>query len=131
MTEIITAVLIHLVIPAIGLFLYIALCKKIKREQIPNPPFVDFFIIFSTYGGLLLVVLTYWYWKWSGAASLGVLYLFLGAPFVMGFIAYTKHSVRKLSEHHNIAYMSALAYFIIAPMVFVALIITEVIQKTI
>lgn len=129
--EIVTAIIIHLIVPATGLLLYFALCQKMKREHIPNPPTVEFFLIFATYGGLLLVLLTSMFWQWSGAASLGVLYLIFGAPFVMGGIAYTKWKSRNISEFHNIAYLSAIAYFIMAPIAFIYLIIAEIVHKSI
>ena len=89
--EIISAVLIHLLIPLTGLLFYLRLIKLIKKENIENPPTVDLFFIFSTYGGLLLVTLTVLFWKWSGLASLETYYFILGAPIVMGIIGYRNH----------------------------------------
>jgi len=59
-----------------------------KKDNIQNKPEVELFMIFATYGGLLLVILTELFWKWSGMASLGTFYLILGAPIVMGLIFY-------------------------------------------
>jgi hypothetical protein len=78
--EIFTFVIIHLVIPAIGLIAYLKLVRRMKTEQIPSPPNNEFFIIFSTYGGLLLIVLTSFFGAWSGMASLGMAYLIGVAP---------------------------------------------------
>ena len=120
--EIISAVLIHLLIPLAGLLFYLRLIKRIKKEDIENPPIVDLFFIFSTYGGLLLVTLTALFWKWSGMASLGTFYLILGAPVVMGFISYTNHKNKELSKYHMLTYKTGLLYFLIAPLIILILV---------
>ena len=86
--EIILVVIIHLIIPTIGIFLFLKLIAKMKSDKIIHPPILEFFIIFATYGGLLLVMFTSIFWKWSGLASLGTFYLIFGAPILLGFIAY-------------------------------------------
>jgi hypothetical protein len=116
--EIITAIIIHLIIPIVGLLLYILLIRKIKMEKINNPPNVDFFLIFATYGGLLLVMLTTIFWKWSGMASLGTFYLIIGGPIVMGIIAYRNYRNKGLSKYHMLAYKAGLFYFLITPLTF-------------
>jgi hypothetical protein len=124
-TEIISALLIHLLIPLAGLLFYLRLIKKIKKENIENPPTVDLFLIFSTYGGLLLVTLTALFWKWSGMASLGTFYLILGAPIVMGIIGYRNHKNKDLSKYHMLTYKTGLLYFFIAPLILLILVAIE------
>lgn len=114
--EIIIALVIHLIIPLIGLVCFLLLMKQIKDKSIPNAPPVPLFLIFSTYGGLLLVTLTDLFWKWSGMASLGTFYLILVAPIVMGSIAFQYRQKRNISKYHNWTYLSGLLYFIVAPM---------------
>lgn len=92
-----------------------------KKQDIPNAPTAELFIIFSTYGGLLLVVLTTLFWLWSGMASLGVFYLILAAPIIMGIIAYRHRKTRTISKYHNWTYISGLLYFVIAPVTFIVL----------
>ena len=100
---------------------YLSLKQKIKEENIKNAPTTALFIIFATYGGLLLVAMTTLFWEWSGMASLGTLYLILGAPIAMGIIAH-KHKKRKTnSKYNNWTYLSSLSYFIIAPITFFVL----------
>ncbi len=50
--EIIVAVIIHLIIPLIGLILFFKLARKMKSEM-TYPPILEFFLIFATYGSLL------------------------------------------------------------------------------
>lgn len=113
--EIIITLLIHLIITALGLFLFLKLISKMKSEKIISPPILEYFIIFSTYGGLLLVILTSLFWKWSGLASLGTFYLILGAPFLLGFIAYQQYKKRKISKYHLKAFQISILYFIVVP----------------
>ena len=61
----------------------------------------DLFIIFATYGGLLVLTLSsVLNLEWSGAASLGTIYLLLIAPFVMGYIC-LKYSKKKGSSIYH------------------------------
>jgi fatty acid desaturase len=114
--EIIIAFTIHLIIPLVGLLLFLKLKHKMKRENIENPPTIEFFVIFATYGGLLLVALTTLFWQWSGMASLGLFYLIIGAPIAMGFIAYKQRQKKTISKFHSCTYNSGLLYFIISPL---------------
>ncbi|RYY19449.1 MAG: hypothetical protein EOO04_21985 [Chitinophagaceae bacterium] len=93
-----------------------------KTENIANPPALELFIIFSTYGGLLLVILTTYFWQWSGMASLGTFYLILGAPIAMGAIAYRTKQAKTMSKYHYWTYISAIFYFAIAPVAILILI---------
>lgn len=119
--EIIIAVGIHFVIPLIGLLYYFWMVHQTRKEKIPNAPIIELFVIFSTYGGLLLAVLTTLFWKWSLMASIGSLYLILGAPILMGLIGYRRHRTRDFSKYHSGVYVSSMAYFIVTPVVFLLL----------
>ena len=116
--EIIIALTIHLILPLTGFLYYLRLKKKIKEENIQNAPTTELFIIFATYSGLLLVTMTTLFWKWSGMASLGTLYLILGAPITMGIIANKYKKSKTISKYNNWTYLSSLLYFIIAPLTF-------------
>jgi hypothetical protein len=113
--EIVIALVIHLIIPLIGLLYFTRLISKMKKEKIQNAPTIELFIIFATYGGLLLIILTALIWKWSGMASLGVFYLIFGAPIVMGLISYKNRKTRMNSKYHNLTYLSGILYYVIAP----------------
>ena len=119
--DIFTFIVIHLLVPLAGIIYFIAVIKKIKKENVVNAPTFELFIIFSTYGGLLLVALTTLFWQWSGMASLGTFYLILGAPIVMGIIAYRNRRTKSISKYHTWTYNFGLYYFLIAPITFLFL----------
>ena len=121
--EIIIALIIHFIIPLIGLISYKKLTKRMKSENLSKSSNLELFIIFFTYGGLLLVVLTSLFWKWSGMSSLGFLYLILIAPFLMGMIAYKNIKMKGNSIYYNYIHKVALFYFLIAPLTFLILFI--------
>ncbi len=116
--EVLIALTIHLLIPLAGLLYFLRLNKQIKNEGLENAPTIELFIIFATYGGLLLVALTTLFWKWSGLASLGTAYLIFGAPIAMGIIAFTQRKTKKDSKYHYWTFLMGLSYFAIAPLIF-------------
>ena len=120
-SEIFIAVAIHLLIPITGLIYFIWLTKKMKREMVVNAPTFELFVVFATYGGLLLVALTTLFWQWSGMVSLGTFYLILGAPIALSIIAYRQRKIKELSKYHYGTYYASLSYFIIAPIIFLLL----------
>jgi uncharacterized membrane protein YidH (DUF202 family) len=123
--EIIIAVIIHLVLPLAGLVYFFRLKKQMKSENVPNAPTIELFLVFATYGGLLLVVLTTLFWQWSGMASLGVFYLILGAPIVMGIIAYRHRKTKTISKYHKSTYLSGVLYFAIITVSFFVLFFSQ------
>ncbi len=125
MKSILTIIIIHILIPIIGIYFFIRIKNQISNHKISHPPIVDLFIIFGTYGGLLLVTLTALFWKWSGMASLGAFYLVLGAPILMGIIIYRQNKNKHLSIYHKRIFQLGLLYFVIAPMVFLILYLTD------
>jgi hypothetical protein len=114
--EILIAVTIHLVIPIAGLLIFLRIARKMKVENVSNPPTIDLFLTFATYGGLLLMALTTLFWQWSGMASLGAFYLIFGAPIAMGVIAYRNYNKRELSIYHLWTYRFGLSYYLILPL---------------
>ena len=124
-TEIIIVLTIHFIIPFVGLLFFLRLKKRMKSENLPNRPTIELFIIFATYGGLVLVALTELFWYWSGMASLGIFYLIFGAPIVMGIIAYRHRHTKTISKYHKWTYLLALAYFIVLVVSFVMFLILK------
>ena len=120
---IIIALIVYFIIPLAGLLLFLRLKNRMKNEHIQNAPITELFIIFATYGGLLLILLTSLIWPldWSGMASLGCFYLILGAPIIMGIIAYRHRQSKNISRYHNWIFLSGLLYFITAPVTFMTL----------
>ena len=131
MKEVLSAIVIHIIIPCAGLLIYWTLCKRIKKEQIPNPPTKELFLIFATYGGLLLVLLTSLFWMWSGAASLGTFYLVLAAPILMAIIAIKTRNKRYISKYHKWTFLMSILYFGIAPLTLAGLyLVIDYLEKT-
>jgi hypothetical protein len=111
--EIVTAILIHLVVPLIGLSVFLRLRHKMLEAEIENPPVIPLFIIFATYGGWLMIVLTLLFWYWSGMALLGALYLMFLAPLVMIVVAVWSYRNRRLSRYHYGSFLASAGYPII------------------
>ncbi len=109
---------IHLILPLIGLIIYLRLLAKLKKENLAKLG-IDFFILFITYGGLLMSLLTALFWKYSGMAALGAFYLIILAPILMGIIAYNNHKVTSVSKYHKLAFQAALYYLTIIPVMLV------------
>ena len=100
------ALSLHLGVPALGFWLYVKLCKdeSISKYSLP------LFILFFTYGGWLMVILTGLFWYWSGMASLGVVFLIFVAPFILGFQAYKLRPIENPPQHYVIIRRMSLYY---------------------
>src|SRR5262245_36954777 len=118
--EITVAILIHFVVPASGLGLYWRLRDRMIVAGIPEPPIAPFFILFATYGGWLLVGLTFLLWYWSGMATLGLAYLIFIAPILMLALAVRLYKRRNMSSFHFGAFAASAVYvpFLIGVWVF-------------
>jgi hypothetical protein len=110
LSKIIAAIGVNLVIPLLGVIAYGLLCRRMWRMQIASPPFLSYFILFATFGGWLMVLLTALFWEWSGMASLGVFYLVLIAPFLTAFLAWKLNGRRALSGFHQSAFVASISY---------------------
>jgi hypothetical protein len=109
-SKIIAGIGVNILVPLLGLLAFVLLCRRMRRAQIHSPPFSYYFILFATYGGWLMVLLTALFWEWSGMASLGVLYLVLIAPFVTAGIAFSLRSSHALSVFHRVAFIASIIY---------------------
>ncbi len=65
-------IVIHAVVPLAGLGLFLALRRRMLVACIEEPPILIFFVLFATYGGLIVALLTALFWYWSGMATLGL-----------------------------------------------------------
>jgi uncharacterized membrane protein len=84
-----------------------------NRMNTPDPPRMVLAILFLTYGGWLLVILTEAFWFWSGLASVGTLYLIAVAPVVLGVLAAQLYSKRTLSQFHKLAFVASAGYVVV------------------
>jgi hypothetical protein len=110
--EFAAATLIHFVIPISGLLLYLRLRKRMLTTGIPDPPIIPFFILFASYGGWLLVILTLLFWYWSGMATLGLAYLMFIAPIVTLALAVRLYKQRNMSSFHFGAFVASVLYIL-------------------
>ena len=123
--EVIIALTIHFFIPLTGLIYFLRLRKQMKKENIQSVPIVELFIIFVTYGGVILIVLTGLFWYWSGIASLGTFYLTLVAPIVMGIVAYHNRHTKAISKYHKWIHILGIAYAVIVPIITIMLFLCQ------
>jgi hypothetical protein len=117
----ILALVIHIIIPLTGLMIFLKIRRNILFDKVISPPIREIFILFATYGGLLMVTYTVLFWEWSGAASLGVFYLVFVAPIAMMIIANRQFKKRTISKYHKWSFNLSLLYLIIIPVIFIVL----------
>ena len=96
---------IYILLPALGVAVYLVLIWRMRRIGVPSPPRLAYFVLFFTVGGWLQVLLTVWLWEWSGMASLGVFYLIIIAPLLTSLIAWRLRRQRTLSAFHKCAFL--------------------------
>ena len=108
--EVVKAILIHLVVPLAGFQGFLWLRNEMRAAQIERPPVIPLLIIFATYGGWLMVLLTLLFWYWSGMALLGLIYLVVIAPVVMTVMAVLLYRQRRLSRYHFGSFIASGVY---------------------
>lgn len=108
--ELIKAILIHAIVPFAGLALFLKLRQKMLEADIAEAPTVPLFILFATYGGWIVVILTLLFWYWSGMATLGFAYLMLAAPIVTLGLAIAFYRRRRLSDYHAAVFWLSAGY---------------------
>jgi hypothetical protein len=108
--ELLRFALIHVLVPAAGVVLFFWLVSRMFERQIENPPVFSLFIIFATWGSLLVLILTRFFLYWSGMSTVGLLYLVFLAPIVMFAIAVRCYLERKLSRFHMGALVASISY---------------------
>jgi len=106
----IAAIGVNILVPLLGVILFVLLCRRIRRARIQPPPFGQYFILFVAYGGWLMVLLTALFWEWSGIASLGFFYLVLIAPFLTAGAAFSLRRRYASSVFHRVAFIASLVY---------------------
>ncbi len=111
MNELVRGLVVHFIVPVIGVLLFIFLCHKIRKQNIPHPPIVPWFNLFFTYGGFTTVILTEFLWVWSGMASLGCFYLLLVSPWIMLAQLIYLIPYRQLSLFHLWAFRLSIAWY--------------------
>jgi hypothetical protein len=103
-------IVVYFLVPPVGVAVFVLLCYMMLRAGIPSAPYVSYFILFSAFGGLLMVVLTGLLGNWSGMHSLGTVFLVLVAPIVTAVIAFKLRRRRAMSPFHLGAYIASIVY---------------------
>lgn len=106
---------IYLIIPLIGLLLFLRLAFRWHSQGAEQFTLIELFVLFASYGVLLLIVLITLFLNWSGMTTLGMAYLILIAPFLMWQIARRNKAQINASGRDRILYRSAKLYFFITP----------------
>jgi hypothetical protein len=101
---------IYFIIPACGLVLFLVVRASAARRGIGDAPVRTIFLLFVSYGGLLLILLTDWLWYWSGMASLGVAFLIFVATPTLLLQTIRLWRVRRSSSYHFTAWIMAFAF---------------------
>ena len=123
LSKIIVGVGINLVVPFLGVVAFILFCQWMWKTRIQSPPFFSYFILFSIFGGWLVVLLTALFWESSGMAALGLFYLVLIAPFATAVVAWCLRRRRALSSFHRSAFIICIGYSILIPAIILILLL--------
>lgn len=107
--------LIYLALPISGLFLFGLLVLRMYNKRICKKPITELFVVFLSFGGLIVFLLTVLFWHWSALALIGLLYLVIIAPILhIIIIIYLRKEVKN-SVFHKWIYKCLISYFIFAP----------------
>ena len=116
-SEIITAITIHLLVPAAGVAAYLMLCRRLLAAGASLMFLAQLFLLFVCYGGVLLVLLTSLFWYWSGMASVGVFFLMLAAPVLLFPVLLSLWKQKSPSSAHRVAFRACVGYYVLLAMV--------------
>ncbi len=124
LSEIIIAITIHLLVPAMGVVVYVKLCRRLLAEGASPIFLAQLFLLFVCYGGALLVILTSLFWHWSGMASVGTFFLAILAPVLLFPVSLSLWKQRQRSLAHGLAWRACLGYYaLLAALLFSTLLI--------
>ncbi len=119
-------VTLNLLLLLAGFICYSSIVRKMRSQAINRPPTISLFIIFVTYGALLLVLLTNLFCKWSEMEVIGLVYLGACAPTMMFGIALKFEAKGDLSTFHAWTYRLAVAYnAVAAPVLYILWLLTK------
>jgi hypothetical protein len=110
-SEIIIAITLHLLVPAMGVVAYLILCRRLLANGASPMFLAQLFLLFVCYGGALLVFLTSFFWYWSGMASLGAFFLILAAPILLAPVLFSLWKQQARSLAHRLAFRACVGYF--------------------
>lgn len=106
------ALIIHIGIPLAGVLAYMELCRRIRIREIQSPPYVEYFMIFFSYGGWIMIFATLRFWYWSGMATIGFFFLLTVMPLVFMGCTLSLFRNRKTSNYHLVALVCSCLYLV-------------------
>ena len=124
--EIFKAVFIHLAVPLAGLLVYLKICYDIKKKLIPQPPFLQLFILFIAFGGWLMILLTICFWYVSGLMIFGGFFLLFIMPIVIIFCVLSLYLKTNLSHYHLYSMRACFAYLLLVACIWIFLLLNTV-----
>ena len=74
--KIIAAVGVNILVPLLGVIVFILLCRRMKQTHVPSLLFFPYFILFTAFGGWLMVFLADRFW----VASVGGVFSWCWSP---------------------------------------------------
>src|SRR2546430_1401575 len=107
---IVSLILVFVLIPLVGVALYVWLCRTMSKRDIPEPPYISYFVLFAHGGIWFLLLLTGALWGWSGMSSIGLFYLLFISPFPAAASAFILYGVRRDSAFHRWAFRLSAGY---------------------
>lgn len=90
-----------------------------QQPRLQHLPVTPLLLALVTYGGWLLVILTWLFWSWSGMATIGLAYLVFVAPILMGYVAWRLYDQRKQSQFHLMLFIACAFYPVLPVVIFV------------
>jgi hypothetical protein len=119
----VAAIIIHLIVPALGILAFAVLNRRMARAQIASPPTLSYLNLFVTFGGWLFLTLTILFWEWSGMASIGFMFLVCVSPIVTAVLTVNLHRQRQESSFHRYAFAASFSYILIVGLAALVLIL--------
>ncbi|MBD0370687.1 MAG: hypothetical protein ICV60_07630 [Pyrinomonadaceae bacterium] len=110
MNELLTTLFIYSAVPVTAWCLYMRLYNRMQAAGVVDSPDIQFFLIFTVYGGWLMVFFILISKVWTAMMYLVLVYLILAAPIMMLVIAISLISDYKLSGYHLWAFVASGAY---------------------
>lgn len=110
MAELLEYLLAYGAVPLTAGHLYVRLHQQIDEKGVREPPGPELFLIFTVYGGWLMVFLVALARAWSNFLYLVLFYLLLVAPILMLCVAVVLIPRRQYSRYHMRALMASGGY---------------------
>lgn len=115
MNEIVFAILIYFFTLLIALWGYILLVKRMKTEDIYQPPIFSLFFTVLTYTITILATISPLFYGIIKLYRFDLSYVYLSFPIIMSVIAAINHGKRHFSSYHVGVYRASLIYIFMVP----------------